>query len=147
MDVRPSQLVEFLAPYPIEVQELCLAARLRVLERFGPMSEVFWDATQAVCSAFMYTNDHRDAVFNLAVYPKHVTLIFHHGVDLDDSEQRLKGEGKRIRNLRLSGIETLDDPYVSSLIEQQLAMSKKPDKPVEPVQIIKVMNGPKKRPR
>lgn len=146
MTENPSSLVEFLAPYPPEVQQLCLSARLKILELFGPMSEVFWDATQAVCSAFLFTNDHRDALFNLAVYPKHVSLIFHTGVQLQDPEQRLRGEGKRVRNLRLTSLEVLDDPYVIGLVTQQLSFAKKPLTPVEPMQIVKVMNGPKKRP-
>lgn len=144
----PAPLVEFLAPYPPEVQALTLAARLFLVERYGPVVEVFWDATQAVCSALTYTGKDRDTFVNLAVYSNHVTLIFPWGVDLDDPECRLKGGGTRVRNVRLvEGMATLQDPCVLGLIDQACARAPRPAEPPEPSAIVKVMNGPKRRPQ
>ncbi len=142
----PDALIEFLAPYPEHVQQLTLQGRRFLLERLSPVSEIFWDATQAVCSGFTYTHGTRDNFINLAVYPKHVTLIFPWGTRLDDPEQRLKGEGNRVRHIRLTGMETLEDPYVLGLIEQAQHQATRPPEPLEPITIVKIMNGPKRRP-
>lgn len=55
MDEEPTELIEFLQPYPLEVQQTALKARLVLLEMFAPVSEAFFDATSAVCSDLMYT--------------------------------------------------------------------------------------------
>ncbi len=143
----PAALIEFLAPYPVAVQELTLAARLTMLEMLWPVTEIWWDATQAVCSGFTYTESTNDNFVNLAIYANHVTLIFPWGIEHRDPEARLKGEGKRIRHLRLAGIETLHDPYVIDLIRQAQAIAKRPAKELEPAVIVKVMKGPKRRPK
>lgn len=142
----PTELVEFLAPYPPAVQELTLEARLRLHELVGPASELFYDATSAVCSGFSYTGKPEDNFVNLAVYADHVTLIFPWGVRLLDPAERLKGEGHQVRHIRLNGIETLQDPYVVELIEQAAAGAAQPPEPIEPIKYVKVYSGPKRRP-
>jgi hypothetical protein len=140
-------LIEFLAPYPPEVQELALQGRKRLLELVGPASEIFWDATQAVCAGFTYTAKVSDNFVNLAVYPKHVTLIFPNGARQQDPEARLGGEGSRVRHIRLASIDTLSDPYVVDQIEQAKAIAPRPATPIDYVVHVKVMNGPKRRPK
>ena len=146
MPLEPAELIEFLAPYPPEIQELTLAARLRLHEIVGSASDLFFDATTAVCSGLSYTGDYRDNIVNLAVFAKHVTLIFPWGARMDDPMKRMKGEGNQVRNIRLAGLETLSDPYVVGLIQQAMAMSKRPPEPIEPVKYVKVYKGPKRRP-
>lgn len=142
----PIELIEFLTPYPSDVQELTLAARLRLHELVGPASDLFFDATSAVCSGFSYTGHPRDSFVNLAVFAKHVTLVFAWGVRLDDPLRRLKGEGNQVRHIRLAGLETLNDPYVVDLILQASNKAVRPAVEIEPVKYVKVYNGPKRRP-
>jgi hypothetical protein len=146
MPPEPTALVEFLAPYPPEVHALTLAARLRLHQLVGPASDLFFDATSAVCSGFSYTGEPRDNFINLAVYAKHVTLIFPWGVRLADPGRRLKGEGNQVRNLRLRGLTTLDDPYVVDLIRQAAEAAPRPAIPIDPLVYVKVYTGPKRRP-
>lgn len=147
MPHEPTELVEFLAPYPPEVQSLTLAARLRLHELIGPASDLFFDATAAVCAGFSYTGRARDNIVNLAVYAQHVTLIFPNGANLEDPANRLKGEGGRVRNIRLAGIETLHDAYVVNLILEASRQAARPEEPMKPVKFVKVYNGPKRRPK
>lgn len=145
---EPTALIEFLAPYPLEIQALTLEGRRFLVERYWPVSEIIWDATQAVCCGVMYTNNPRDCFVNFAVYANHVTLIFSWGVNLHDEEGRLKGSGSQVRNIRLEkGMETLTDTYVVGLIDQASALAMRPREPVEPQVIVKVMKGPKRRPQ
>jgi len=139
-------LQEFLAPYPPEVQQMALAARERLAELVGPATEHFWDATQAVCAGFTYTHETKHNFINIAVYAKHVTLIFPWGVRLTDPEKRLCGEGNQVRNIRLLSLDDLHDPYVIDLIRQAQAGAVRPAEPLEPITIVKVMKGPKRRP-
>ncbi len=143
---EPKELIEFLQPYPAHVREFALAGRLFLLEKLWPVTEIYYDAVQAVCSGFTYTGEVRDNFVNLAVYSNHVTLIFPFGAELSDPDGRLKGNGTRVRNLRLSGMETLHDPYILELIRQSSEIAPRPLDPVEPGVVVKVMKGNKKRP-
>ncbi|HRF60724.1 MAG TPA: DUF1801 domain-containing protein [Fimbriimonadaceae bacterium] len=140
-----SEFEAFLAVYPHAVRELALAARLRLHAIAGPASDLIFDATSAVCAGLSYSHNWRDGFVNIAVYPKHITLVFAWGVRLDDPEGRLKGEGKQVRHLRLAGIDTLHDPYVVGLIRQAATQAVRPDPPLDPVKIVKVYAGPKRR--
>lgn len=142
-----SALVAFLAPYPAEVQELALHGRAFLWDMLQPVCEIFWDATNAVCSGFTYTGRTTDNFVNLAVYSDHVTLIFPWGVRLLDPEARLKGEGKQVRHIRMKGMATLEEPYILDLIRQAQAFAPRPSEPVQPETIVRVMAGPKRRPR
>ncbi len=143
---EPTELIEFLAPYPHDVQELTLKGREFLYEMLFPVSEIFYDANSAVCAGFLYTESVRDSFVNLAVYSNHVTLIFQWGVNLVDPEGRLKGSGNQVRHIRLEGIKTLKDPYVMGLIQQASDQAKRPSGPFEPKTIVKVMKGNKRRP-
>ncbi|MEQ1831273.1 MAG: hypothetical protein ABL921_35330 [Pirellula sp.] len=140
-----SQLQEFLSFYPDDVQEIAMECRRILLERVGPATEIFWDATNAVCLGFSYTDNVSENFINLAVYPKHVTLIFPNGVKHDDPHRVLRGEGNRVRNIRLTGPETLSLPSVRDHIMQAKEIAFRGEEQ-EFGFIVKVMNGPKKRP-
>lgn len=143
---EPTALIEFLAPYPPEVQQLTLNGREFLYRMLSPVNEIFYDANSAVCAGFLYTDSARDSFVNFAVYSNHVTLIFQWGVNLDDPECRLKGSGNRIRHIRLSGMDTLQDPYIIKLVQQASSQAKRPNGPIEPQTIVKIMKGIKRRP-
>lgn len=142
-----TELTKFLQPYPPGVQELTLEARRYLLDLLEPASEIHWDACSAVCAGFTFTASTNESFFNLAVYSDHVTLIFPWGVRHEDPEGRLKGSGTRIRHIRMAGMETLRDPYVVDQVRQAQALAKRPVTPRKPETIVKVMNGPKRRPK
>jgi hypothetical protein len=147
MSNDPTELIEFLAPYPGHVQDLMLDGRKELLGMLWPVNELVYDATSAVCCGFGYSDKTRDVFVNLAAYSGHVTLVFGWGVKLDDPENRLKGEGAQVRHLRLAGIQTLQDPYVVGLIRQAANNAAPPPEPFEPRKIVKVYEGPKRRPK
>ncbi len=146
-DAGIERLAEFLHPYPGHVQAFTLEARRYLKDLLEPASEIHWDACSSVCAGFTFTESTNDNFVNLSVYFDHVTLIFPWGVRHEDPDGRLKGEGTRIRHIRLAGMETLRDPYVVDQIFQAQAIAKRPSTPREPTTIVKVMNGPKRRPK
>ncbi|MBS1707501.1 MAG: DUF1801 domain-containing protein [Armatimonadetes bacterium] len=143
---EPPEYLEFLAPYPLLVQEQHRAARQKLATLLPECVEVIWDATQTVVTGWGFGDKTKDSFLGIAAYPKHVTLIFMYGVRLDDPERRLRGEGNQVRNLRLAGLETLDDPYVQKLIQQSVATAPTPTGDPTPRILVKQMAGPKRRP-
>ena len=135
----------FLQAYEPKTQQMALDSRARLAEIVGPANEFVFDATSAVCVAFGFTPKWQEAFVNIAVYRKHVTLIFSWGVNLTDPEKRLKGEGKQVRNIRLIPIDVLDDPYVIALIHEASEKAKRPDQVQEYKKTIKIYEGPKRR--
>jgi hypothetical protein len=75
----PSELVDFLAPFPDEVQELALGLRERVLTVMPNAHEFVWDATNAVSLAYTPTTRWQDSVVHIASYAKWVNLGFNEG--------------------------------------------------------------------
>lgn len=88
-----------------------------------------------------------DAVFSIAVFPRWVTLVFTHGVGLDDPAGLLRGEGNQVRNIRLvDGVGTLERPEVQALLEQALALGP-PIDPSRPNRLVIKSVSAKQRPR
>lgn len=143
---EPPEFVEFLAPYPSATQELARALRLRLVELLPPCIETVWDATNAVGVAYGFTEKNADHFIHLPVYTKYVNIGFSQGAFLDDPERRLQGTGTRIRHIRLNRVEDLD-AYVVDLIRQATERATRSEEIVEPRTIIRVMEGPKRRPK
>ena len=139
------ELEEFLAVYDPKVQQMALDARLCLANFVGPANEFVFDATSAVCVAYGFTPKWREAFVNIAVYPKHVTLVFGWGAELSDPEKRLKGEGKQVRHFRLDPPEIINDPYIVELIHEAATKAAKPEIVEEYKKMVKVYEGPKRR--
>jgi len=144
---EPPEFAEFLSPYPEATQQLARDLRRRLVELLPPCIETVWDATNAVGVAYGFTELNRDHFIHLPAYTKYVNIGFSHGASLDDPEGRLQGSGARIRHIRLNHAEDLDDPYLHGLVEQAVRMAKHPGGEIEPRTVIRVMEGPKRRPR
>lgn len=143
---EPPEYVTFLAPYPAGTQALARALRARLVAMLPDCIETVWDATNAVGVAYGFTERNADHFIHLPAYTSYVNIGFSQGAALDDPEGRLKGAGARIRHIRLNHVDDLDD-YVRGLVQQAVAMAKGAGTPVEPRTIIRVMEGPKRRPK
>lgn len=143
---EPPEYVTFLTPYPAGTQALARALRERLVAMLPDCIETVWDATNAVGVAYGFTERNADHFIHLPAYTSYVNIGFSHGTALDDPEGRLKGSGTRIRHIRLNKLEDLDD-YVEGLVHQAARQAKGADIPVEPRSLIRVMEGPKRRPK
>lgn len=144
---EPPELIEFLAPYSPEIQNLARSLRSRLLELLPPCVEIVWDATNTVGSSFGFTEKNRDHFIHLPAYSSYVNLGFSFGTSLQDPEGRLVGKGARIRHIRINTAEDLEAPYVLDLIRQAYLQAPHSAEPVEAKTLIRVMEGPKRRPR
>ena len=144
---EPPEYLEFLQPYSGEIQALARDLRKRLLELLPPCIETVWDATNAVGVAFGFTERNPDHFIHLPVYTKYVNIGFSHGAFFDDPTGMLQGEGSRIRHVRLSSVKDLENSAMQDLIRQAHETAANAGGPVEPRSIIRVMDGPKRRPR
>lgn len=144
---EPPEYVEFLAPYPVATQDLARALRQRLLALLPDCVETVWDATNAAGVAYGFTERSADHFVHLPTYTKYVNLGFTSGASLQDPEGRLVGVGARVRHVRLTGPKDLDDPYLHDLIRQAVDRAVRPAGPVEARTIVRVMAGPRRRPR
>ena len=67
-----------------------------------------------------------EAVFSVVMYPRHVSLCFLFGAELDDPQKILQGRGHQVRHIRLESAATLDRPDVKGLITQAINASDTP---------------------
>lgn len=144
---EPPEFVEFLTPYAPPVQELARGLRKGVLGLLPPCIETIWDAINTVGVAFGFTERNADHFIHLATYTKYANIGFSQGASLDDPEGRLQGQGSRIRHIKLTALSDLDDPYLMDLIRQAHEGAPRTTEVMEPRSIIRVMEGPKRRPR
>lgn len=144
---EPPELVEFLAPYPVETQELARQLRHKLVQILPPCIEIIWDATNTVGPSYGFTEKNSEHFLHLPTYTKYVNLGFTLGAQLDDPEGRLVGSGTRIRHIKLSRAEDMDDPYIHFLVRQAVASAVRGPEPVEARSIVRVMSGPKRRPK
>ena len=112
-----------------------------------PWIEIVWDATNTVGPSYGFTEKNADHFIHVPAYTKYVNIGFPLGVFLNDPEGRLKGSGARIRHIKLTRVEDLDDPYVQDLVLQAVASAVQSSEPVAPRSIIRVMEGSKRRPK
>lgn len=143
---EPPEFVAFLAPYPERTQSLARGLRNRLVNLLPPCIETVWDATNAVGVAYGFTERNADHFIHLPVYTSYVNIGFSHGALLRDPEGRLKGSGARIRHIRLNLVEDIEDPYLLDLIQQAHVGAVQSSEPVEPRTIVRIMDGPKRRP-
>lgn len=146
MHPEPSEYLEFIAFYSPEVQELHREARQWLLDYLPPVVEIIYDATQAVTIGYSFTEKTSDHFVHLPMYGSGINLGFNHGAKLHDPENRLIGTGSQVRHVKLRTLQVLEDPYVQDLIDQSMAIAPRLSEPTQAKTIIKVMNGPKRRP-
>jgi Domain of unknown function (DU1801) len=115
----PGELLEFLHSYPPPVQSLALAVRRLIHDELAPCHELIFAMRSKVVLAFGATERIlADGVCNVSVFPKHVTLGFVRGVDLDDRAGLLKGVGKGMRHVRLYTLADLQRPAIRAYLRQ-----------------------------
>ena len=141
------QLATFLAKYTPEIVAETEAVLAKMRARLPGAVEMVYDNYAALVIGFGAEDRPREAVFSIAVYPDHVTLVFIWGVGLFDPDKLLRGGGNQVRHIRLDGPETLDDPAVQALMTEAIARSARPFDDTQPGRMVIRAIAPKQRPR
>ena len=115
------QFAGFLAKFSPQVRAVAKAAMATMRKRVPGAIEIVYDNYYALVVAFGPSERPSDAIFSIVIYPRHVSLCFLYGVELDDPEKLLQGSGNQVRHIRLEeGAATLDKPAVRALIAQAI---------------------------
>jgi hypothetical protein len=114
----PPELIKFLKPYDLEIQDLALKLRALVLEEMAPCYENIYDAYSAVAIGYGSSERLSDGVFHIAVYSKHVNLGFNDGATLPDPLGILEGKGNRIRHISIQTPTDIARPEIRAYVRR-----------------------------
>jgi Domain of unknown function (DU1801) len=141
------KIESFLKKYSPEIATELRAGRKRLHKLFPRGYELIYDNYNALVFAFSASERATDLVLSIAGYPKWVTLFFANGATLSDPYKLLQGSGSRIRGVRLTSADDLDDPQVLALIKQAQSMKAAELRAAKPLQTVVRSISAKQRPR
>ena len=147
MSDAQAQLDTFIDKFTPEVAALTRALLAKAKARIPGAAILVYDNYNALAIGFGPGDKAGEAILSLAVMPRWVTLCFLYGVHLADPDGLLKGEGRRVRHVRLHTPEAFDDPAIQALIAEALAKAERPIDPAQPQRLIIKSVSAKQRPR
>jgi hypothetical protein len=122
-----SELAEFIAKFTPELQDRIRGCRAKLRERFPDAVEMVYDNYNFLVMGFGPTDRPSEGIFSLAAHANGVILCFlQRGPELPDPTSILRGSGKVVRNVILSGPEDLERADIRALIEAELELADKP---------------------
>ena len=102
------------------------AALATMRKRLPGAIEFVYDNYYALVVGFGPNERPSQAIFSIVIYPRHVSLCFIFGAELDDPQKILQGSGNQVRHVRLERAATLDRPEVRALISRAIEASETP---------------------
>jgi len=144
-------LIKFLLPYPDHVKAASLWLRDFVWELYPESNELIYDNYNALAFGWSPTNKAGDVFCSIAVFSDYVNFGFNRGVDIEDPDQILKGEGSQYRYIRVKEKEDFPEEIIRQLLEAAYQNSIARMKPIKKViigeTIVKSISPVKRRPR
>jgi hypothetical protein len=147
MTAAQAELETFFAKFEDNVAEAARALVARMRARIPGAQVLVYDNYNALAIGFGPSDKAGQAVLSLAVFPRWVTLCFLNGKGLPDPAGLLKGEGSRVRHVRLDPPGRLNAPEVQALIDAALARAEPPFDPTAEGRLIIKSISAKQRPR
>ena len=93
-------------------------AKLR--PRFPGAVELVYDKPRGMVLGFCADEHASNVINSIAVYSKWINLYFFEGDTLPDPEGLLRGEGRIVRNIKVTSAGDLDRPAVKALMAEAL---------------------------
>ena len=141
------QLDGFIAKYSPEVQAQARAILAKMRELLPHATEMVYDNYNALVCGFCPGDRPSEAIFSIALYPRHVSLFFIQGATLPDPYGILKGDGNQVRQVRLNGPEDLDLPAIRETMEIAMQHAAVPFDPAQPYRLVIKSVSKNQRPR
>jgi hypothetical protein len=120
------QFAGFLAKFSPQVRSVATAALATMRKRLPGAIEFVYDNYYALVVGFGPNERPSEAIFSVVIYPRHVSLCFLFGAELDDPQRILQGSGNQVRHIRLENAAALDNPEVKALMSQAIKASETP---------------------
>lgn len=147
MDDAQAQLDGFLDRYAPDVAALARGLLARMKARLPGAQILVYDNYNALAIGFAASDKAGDAILSIAVYPKWANLFFLQGAALPDPHGLLRGDGSRVRHIRIPVVEAFDDPRIEALIAEALARAEPPIDPAAEQRLVIKSVSAKQRPR
>ena len=112
-----AQLDSFIDRYTPELAGDARRALAIMAARLPTATRLVYDNYNALVVGFGTSDEVRDIILSLALYPRWVTLFFLRGTVLPDPNRLLEGTGSTVRSVRLQPISRLQAPEVGALID------------------------------
>jgi hypothetical protein len=141
------QLHGFLVRYSPAVASLARKAIAKMRRLAVGATEMVYDNYNGVVIGFGPTERASEAIFSIALYPRHVNLFFLQGAALSDPDKILQGSGNVVRRIQLENAKTLDAPAVRALISEALRHARVPLDPTQRRRLVVKSVSNKQRPR
>src|SRR6478672_501506 len=116
-----ARLEAFMARYTPEVAVDAKRALTFLQARLPTALRLVYDNYNALVIGFASGEKASDAFLSIALYPKYVRLFFLRGVDLEDPDHLLEGNGAQIRSIKLKPASRIEEPEVCALIDAAVA--------------------------
>ena len=142
-----TEIDQFLAKFPPEVENLARAVLVKMRKRLRGATELVYDNYNALAVAFSPTELRSDIILSVALYPRWVSLFFMRGATLPDPHGVLKGSGNTVRHVVIEKASDLDKPAIAALINAAAKRADPPFDPSRPGQVIVKMALRTTRPR
>jgi hypothetical protein len=142
-----AQLDSFIDKYTPKVAALTRELLDKMKARVPGAAILVYDNYSSLAIGFGPNERAGQAILSLAVMPRWVTLCFLWGAHLSDPNKLLKGDGSRVRHVRLLTRDALDDPDIKELVAEALGKARVPIDPARPQQLIIKSISAKHRPR
>lgn len=117
---------DILASHTPAIRALC--GRLRALVRDTLPSAIEHD--YAGWHAIGYRHPAAGYVCGIFPFMNHVRLLFEHGVQLHDAEQRLRGDGKQVRYLELGNEGDIDANLIRTFLLEAVALKQRRERSI-----------------
>jgi hypothetical protein len=144
-------LIKFILPYSDKVKAATLWLREFVWDLYPETNELIYDNYNAVAFGWSPTDKAGDAFCSIAVFTDHVNFGFNRGVDIEDPDKILLGNGSQYRHIRVRDKGDFPEEYMKQLLEaayqNSLTRMKPVKKQIKGETIVKSISPVKKRPR
>jgi len=142
-----AELDTFIDKFTPEVAALTRALLAKARARIPGATIMVYDNYNALAIGFARSEKAGEAILSLAVMPRWVTLCFLWGKSLPDPHKLLKGEGSRVRHVRLHAPEDFDNPRIQALVAAALEQTDWPIDPAADQKLIVKSISARQRPR
>jgi hypothetical protein len=109
---------DFLKPYDLNVQAICLDIRKLATELLPGTEEILFEGWKNFAYGTGESRATKDLIIYIAPFKDSVNLGFYHGANLADKKKLLKGTGKLLRHLKLRSMKDYEIDEIKELITE-----------------------------
>ena len=143
-------LIKFLKPFPVAVQEIALWLREFVWDLYPNCNELIYDNYNALAFGWSPTDRVGHTFCSIAVLSKYVHFGFYWGSEIADPEKKLLGKGNQYRYIIVENKNDFPKTYIRKLLKEayanSLAKVKDKNQILKGETIVKSISPVKKRP-